>query len=440
MFRKALFVLSLTTVLSAPYAVTAATLSDTVSQAIVQHPKMEAGKAMRDNARKDVWEKNSAFFPMVGVQAKAGRINADDDTTRANTGGDAYSWLGEGTVTVTQPLFAGFGNVNRAEAAKERLKAAQNDLGGEAEDIALKAARAHLNLMRTRELLDLASIYLGEIQKRKDSIDLMVREGAADEAELLQASEILMAAKTTRLGYEEAFRQADADYIEAVGTPPVETLEFGTASWDNMVPNTVDEAISAANANPRLSSADNMVAALGREMEAERGNLLPRMDAELAYTEKDQDDDLGGELMNAQAMVKMSWNFSTGGAQFARIGKGVEQQKEAKARKRELSRMIEHDVRQKFTSMKIVDEQFGLYVDRQQANESIVQNYLSQFEGGKQTNLQLISANARLFESRAARTDAYYRRLLSRFELLNTMGKLRDALGAVQQTAAAKTK
>lgn len=429
-------VLLVSTILSLPGMAQAATLADSVTQAVTNHPKIEAGKAATEAARKTLSEQKAGFFPTLSAQARTGRVHADDDTTRANTGADAYSWLGEGSVTLTQPIFAGFSTVNRVGAARDRYFAAEKDMAGTSEDVALRAARAHLNLMRTRELLDIASKYLSEIQSRKDSIGLMVKEGAADEAELLQAEEILMAAKTTRLGYEESYRQAEADYIEIVGAAPGETLEFGAPLWDNKVPATIDEAVSQASAaNPKLEAAGKIVEALGREAEAERGGLLPRVDAELSYLEKDQDDDLGGELMNAQAMLKMSWNFSTGGAQFARVGKGLQQQREARARVQDTLRTIEHDVRQKFTSMQIVDEQFGLFVERERANEKIVDNYLSQFEGGKQTNLQLISAHARLFQSRGDRTDAYYRRLLSRFELLNAMGRLRDVFAAAPQTA-----
>lgn len=439
MIKKFLCMLSVTTAVMTASLAYSATLSDSVSLATSTHPLMAAGKAAKDGAQHKMREERANFYPVIGATARTGRLNQDDDTTRANTGGDAYSWLGEGTVTLTQPLYAGFSNVNMSKAAAERRDAAVDDLGSTSEDIALRAARAHLNLMRTRELLDLASQYLKSIQERKDSIALMLSEGAADEAEDLQANEVLMAAKTTRLGYEEAFRQAEADYIQVVGTPPADTLEFGASSWDKLVPTSVDAAMAkAAGNNPKLKSADKMAEALGYEAKAERGGLVPRLDAEMAYTKKDQDDDLGGELESSSALLKMSWNFSTGGGQFARINQGLDRQREARAKRSDTLRNVERDVRQKFTSMNIVEEQFGLFVERESAADRILTNYLSQFEGGKQTNLQLINAHARLFESKAARTDAFYRRLLSRFELLSAMGDLQQALNAASQTAQAK--
>ncbi len=435
--RKSVLAFCLSTALVLPHLAQAETLSESVVMALSSHPSIQSGKASKDAAGDAVREQKAAFFPTLSMSGKAGRVHADDDTTRASAGGDAYSWLGEGSATLTQPLFTGFSTTNRLAAAKERHSAAAADLAGTSEGIALKAARAHLNMMRTRELLDMASRNLSEIQTRRDSIELMVREGAADEAELLQAEEALMAARTRRLGYEESFRQAEADYIEATGAVPSGKMEIESGTWNSIIPATVDDAVTqAVKSNPAVLAADGMAVALGKEAAAEKGGILPRVDAELSYLQKDQDDNLGGELMNSQAMLKMSWNFSTGGGQFARVAQGMDRQRVAIARQQEARRAAERDARQKFVSMQIVDQQLALYKERESAAQKILGNFLSQFEGGKQTNLQIIGAEARLFDAKSARTDAFYRSLLARFELLTAMGQLREAFGSLPASPA----
>jgi TolC family type I secretion outer membrane protein len=415
-------------ILALPCGAMAATLSDSISQALDTHPAIAAKKATVDAAHDNVREQRSAFFPQIGVNGRFGRVREDDDTTRVFTGGFANSWLGEGSAVLTQPLFTGFSTMNRLDAAKAREKSARFDLSGGSEDVALKAARAHLNLMRTHDLLDIASKYMEAIQGRKDSISLMVKEGAGDQSDLLQAEEVLMAAKTTRLGYEEAFRQAEADYIAAVGASPGRILEFGPPTWKPMIPSTLEQAVvQATAANPAVKAADSLVVALGKDAAADKGTLIPRLDAEVSALDKDQREELGGELKNLQGMLKLSWNFSTGGGQLAHIDRDMSARREAEARREEARRSVEHDVRQKFTSMTIIDQQYDLTRAREKADEEILANFTSQFEGGRQSNLQLINANARLFEARAGRTDTYYRRMLARFELLSAMGSLRDA-------------
>lgn len=431
MMKKIAFALTISTALAWVPCAQAASLSDSVSRALGSHPSMQARKALEDAAGEMLREQKGGYFPTLGATARAGHVTDDNDTTRAITGGDASSWLGEGYVSLTQPLFTGWGNTSRVAAAKSRLQSAKKESGSTGEEVALKAARAHLNLMRTRQLLDLATDYLGKIEERKKSIALMVSEGASDEAELLQADEILMAVRTTRLGYEEAFRQAEADYIEVVGSPPDSMLEFGAASWDRHIPPSIEDAVAkAAVENPRVQAAESAIAALGQEAKVAKSSLYPQVNAELSYLQRDQEEELGGEASSAQAMLKMSWSFSTGGSQLARVDRTLAERREAQAKRDGARRMAEHDVRQKYTAMQIVDKQYQLMKDRETAAEKIVANYTAQFEGGKQTNLQLINSNSRLFDAKAARTDAHYRRLLSRFELLGVMGRLRDALGS----------
>lgn len=435
-FRKSVFILCLSTALALPQFAFAASLSESVVLALSSHPSIQSGKASKDAAGNAVREQRAAFFPTLALSGKTGRVHANDDTTRAATGADAYSWLGEGSATLTQPLFTGFSGVNRLAAAKDRFVSASSELDGTAEGVALKAARSHLNMMRTRELLDMASANLSEIKTRRDNIDMMVKEGAADEAELLQADEALMAARTKRLGYEETFRQAEADYIEVTGGLPTGAMELGAGDWNAVIPSAVDDAVAqAVKSNPAVLAANGMAGALGKDAAAEKGGLLPRVDAELSYLEKDQDDNLGGELMNSQAMLKMSWNFSTGGGQLARTAQGLDRQRAAVAKQQEARRAAERDARQKFTSMQIVDQQLSLYRERETSAQKILGNFLSQFEGGKQTNLQIIGAQTRVFEAKTALTDAFYRSLLARFELLAAMGKLREAFGSAPVAA-----
>jgi TolC family type I secretion outer membrane protein len=430
MIRNLTLALGALVALALPGLSQAATLADSVSEAMGSHPAIAAKRATVDAASDSVREQRSAFFPTVGVTGRFGRTHEDDDTTRVFTGGFADSWLGEGTATVTQPLFTGFTNLNRLDAAKERQKSALFDLSSSTDDVALRAARAHLNLMRTHDLLDIAKMYMDAIQGRRDSIDLMVKEGAADQAELLQAEEVLMAARTTRLGYEESFRQAEADYIAAVGASPDATLALGPRSWDRMVPPTVEQAVSSGlSSNPQIKAAERLVEALGKDAAADRGSMIPRLDAEVSATDRDQKEELGGELKNVQGMLKLSWNFATGGGQIAHVDKDLSARREASAKREDARRTVEHDVRQKYNSMTIIDQQYDLMRDREKADAQIVANFTNQFEGGRQTNLQLINANARLFEARASRSDAYYRRLLARFELLNAMGVLRESFG-----------
>jgi adhesin transport system outer membrane protein len=432
MIRRFVLALSLSTALCMPSYARAETIAETVAQALQTHPQIKEGTAVLNAADKNISEQKSGYFPVVGLEGEGGRAHNNDMTTRADTAsaGASSSWKDGGTVTFTQPLFTGFAVQNHVEGAEARHIAASYDLDSTQEDVALRAARAHLNLMRTKELLDLATDYMNKIDERRKNIDLMVKNGAADAAELLQADEVMSSAKNTRLGYEESYRQAEADYIEVTGLTPGAALELGQPQWEGAIPKSLDGAIAYATIkNSHILAADSLITAAGKDRDAEKSTLLPHVNAEVSYYHENEKYDLGDYTSDAQAVVKLSWNFETGGGQSDRIDKYGEEQNQAFAKKQEAIRTVEHDTRQKFTSMEIVDQQFVQLTDRETASEKILQNFLAQYEGGKQTNLQLINAHASLFEAKAAKIDAHYRQLLSRFELLNVMGRLREAFG-----------
>jgi adhesin transport system outer membrane protein len=432
MIRRFVFALSLSTALCAPLYAQAETIADTVNQALETHPQIKAGTAALAAADKNVNAQRSGYFPVLALDDESGRLHNDDMTTRADTAsaGPSSSWKQQETVTITQPIFTGFAVENHVGSAEDRYSAATYDLTGTEEDVALRAARAHLNLMRTKELLDAADDYLSNIESRSKNITAMVKEGAADAAELLQADEIAAAARNTKLGYEESYRQAEADYIEVAGTVPVRKLEFGEARWEKIIPASLDGAIAyATRKNAHVLAADKLAEAAGRDKDAEKSSLLPHVDAEMSYLKDNEKFDVGDFTSDAQAVVKLSWNLEMGGGQRARIDKLGDEQNEALAKRDEAVRTVEHDTRQKFTSMQIVDQQLTELTEREEASKKILQNFLAQFEGGKQTNLQLINAHSKVFEAKAARIDASYRQLLSRFELLNVMGRLREAFG-----------
>ncbi|MBI3440584.1 MAG: TolC family protein [Proteobacteria bacterium] len=373
MLKKLVVALSLSTALCLPSLSSAETISGTIAKALASHPQIKAGESARKQADWNISEQQSGFFPTVSLNAQDGKMRNNDKTTRGLVAGGASSWMGEGTVTITQPIFDGFSVLNRYRSAKDRYDA------------------------------------------------------------------IRTVARNERLGYEEAHRQAEADYIEVTGGLSDTALELGDGKWWGAVPPTIEDAVShGINGNPRILSAAKQVASSARETEATRSGLMPHLDAEMSYMKQDELEAVGGETTSAQAMLKLGWSFSTGGGEFDRLQKSREQEVEAAAKRQAVIRTVERDVRQKYTSMLVVDQQLDLLSERAVASRKILANFTAQFEGGKQTNLQLIAATSKVFEAETALTDARYRQMLSRFELLTAMGSLREAFGAAKPGASQK--
>jgi len=88
-----------------------------------------------------------------------------------------------------------------------------------------------------------------------------------------------------------------------------------------------DAVLAAEKDHARILSADKTASSLAKDTSVAKAELAPHVDATVSYMKKDQVDAIGGEATSAQAMLRLGWNFSVGGAQFARIEKSVSRKK-----------------------------------------------------------------------------------------------------------------
>src|SRR5690606_2072022 len=90
----------------------------------------------------------------------------------------------------------------------------------------------------------------------------------------------------------------------------------------DMIPNGVADGLRyLLETHPSLKAAMEEAGALSFEAEAEESVLMPDVDGELSYLKRDQAEELGGELIDARAVLRLNWSYETGGAQLARIRK-----------------------------------------------------------------------------------------------------------------------
>lgn len=419
-------------IFAVPAQAEARDLRETVTRAVLTHPDIKAGRAAHGGLEQTAKERYSDFFPVFGAEAGIRAMNVDNENTRAATGGDASGYAGEGTLRVTQMIYDGKNTANSYRAAKERMEAVDFDVKSRVLDIAGTAVKAHLNVLRAAALDSLAGDYIADIGDYERRIRDLVDAGAADEGELLQAKEILALAKNAQLDFQEKTELAIAEYLQVAGEWPETVLEISAQDKQAaaMIPADVEEALAVLERrHPLLTSIEKNIAALDYELKAQKGELMPRLDAELSYFQKEQEEEFGGEVEDAAAMLRLRWNFAAGGAQKARIEKRRQARHEAAQRARTAEREVERKLRQSYSRYQVARQRLELAAQRKKTNEGILENYRNQFEGGKRTVLQLLHARNQSYQADAAHLQASYGVYLAQYDLLNAMGILSDALG-----------
>ncbi len=419
----------------------AETLQQAVQATLENHPSLETVRATAGEAEQERREYRSNYFPQLQAGLSGGRIYGDNSTSRGLTvtRGAAYSNYWQGSVDARQMLFDGFETGNRVDAAQAKIHSISGNLTDTAERQSLATAQAYIDVLRTREALRLIAKQSGKIADYQVRIKNMVDEGAADEAEYQQATDILMILDTMKADYRGQMEVAEASYAELTGHLPGDDLVLPEPNIA-LIPAESMQALEFAKAHhPGLLAAVQASRSAGFDAKAEQGTLYPDIDADLSYMKEEKDDVIGGEVVDGRALLRANWSFDTGGAQLARIKQKKYREKEAMSRVHELERQVERGVRMAYAEQKTALQQLDNQEKRRVLNGKLFDTYKVQFEGARIKQLQLMQADNQLFITELEKVNGAYRLLASRYSILASIGRLQESLSLASAPASGWT-
>lgn len=411
----------------------AETLTQAVTAAFKTHPTLEAAIASREAASYEKREKFSDLFPKLNVRSAGGRVYGDNSTSRglSVTRGAGYSDYFEGSVTMSQMIFDGFETYRRLDALESRYKAADQDIVDSRETLAMEVVLTYLDLLRGQETLAMMENHHQTLEGYKQKIHSLVESGAADETMAVQAQDIQIQLENTMANTKGQIAKALSTYRALIGHEPAGMLSVPDLPYD-FIPENIDRAIDTAKAaHPMLQSAMLEEKATKSEAEAEKGVLYPDVTGELSYLKRDQEDLIGGEVEDAKAIVRVNWNLSLGGGEVARIKNRKQRHYESKARRRDIERRLEEEVRKSWADMQTAQIQLSLINKRRQLNEELLATNKTQFEGARVNILQVMQSENALFNAKVGLLNADYRYIAAQYKTLANIGRLQDALRVV---------
>ncbi|MBV6633939.1 MAG: TolC family outer membrane protein [Alphaproteobacteria bacterium] len=401
--------------------------------AIENHPRVLGDRASILATREALREQRSDFFPTVSLEASSGYRNTDNRTTRARPtrgpGGDpdVTGFANEGTVRLRQLLFDFFATPNLVEAARQRLSQSQFVESDSQEQIGLRAIEAYLlvqqsrrNASFARDNVDFHVQTLSDIQRRAEA-------GAGDSGDVSQTESRLALAREVLLGFEEQLAIASADFKEAVGSMPGELGPLNPPA--EPIPTTIGEAVAiATEENPFITASRFNAHSLSHEVEAAEGDLYPRFDADISYNRGSDVDGLGGGEEETRALVRMVWDFPTGGAEYAARKRLMREKDAADQETEERFRLIEEEVRSSYAEVTITQKQIEQLAERVESANAVVDAYQRQFEAGRRTLLDLLDSENERFLARVSLNNGQSDLIRANYRLFTAMGRLRHVL------------
>ena len=402
-------------------------IKEAIEVALTSHPTYASLASNRRATKKELEQAKSLYLPSIDLRADGGVEYTDNPDGIG--GDDNQETLGryDTSLTLTQLLYDGESTYRENLRQKARLLSASNRQREGAELIGLSVIEFYIEILRQRELLNLAEQNVRTHIDIFEDIKANAELGKATQADVVQIEARLEDAQAARNNTERSLMVAQANFKREVGARAYGLIE--PRPPENTLSANVEQEIKIAlENNPTLSIFESDINVARQEFEASKASLYPEFDLQLNARTADNLGGIQGQDSNASALVVMNWNLYRGGEDTARIQEFKYRHSRAKEEYAEQARNIENEVRNTWADMLTARKRMRNFERQAKANDKLVAAYQDQFYANRRTLLDVLDVQNEFFVSSTSMIDEKYLAAFSLYRLLALKGELLNTL------------
>ena len=401
----------------------AATVQDVVADHLTDNPQVAQSLQAYFAVTEEVRQARGGYLPTVDATLGYGY----EWTDKENGVQDEELNRREARLNLNQMLFDGFATSSEVKRQKARMASAHSQVMDVAENYALEASRAYLEVLRRDQLLQLAKETLYNHVQIYDQIKRRSESGLGTMASIQQAEGRLALAEVNVLAAENNLQDARAKYLRVVGESVPDQLEPLMAD-QLALPDSFEEALQAANENhPVIGIAQSDVEATYAQRDAAKSRHYPRLDLEIERRWDENLDGVEGTDEDLTAMLRLRYNLYNGGADKARVAQTEYQIGEAQQIQRDSMRQIRQSLELSWNAYQILGRQIEYLQQHVNSSEQTRDSYKKQFDIGQRSLLDLLDTENEVFSAKNQLAEAQLDQQIAMLRILNGMGGLLDS-------------
>ncbi|MDP3268771.1 MAG: TolC family outer membrane protein [Legionella sp.] len=400
-------------------------LYEAVQHGMISNPDVLLNTARGLSAQQAIDRAKGAYYPSIDVSSGFGRERSRNPTTEAiDDTNVAILNRTESLIELRQHLFAGGGIVNEVRRNKYITQAQRWKTQGVAEDLALEITKNYLAVLMHERLYTYAIANL----KAHRAVFRMIKErgeaGISREAEVDQAVARLALAESNKISSEADLQEVRINYAKVVGKWPQNLTWPNPPKRQNLPDNLAKALEKGLDNHPTVKSSYADIKQAKAQYEVARAAYYPKVDLVLSAS---KNRNLGGLIgpNNADlAAIRMNYNAFRGGSDVAYVKETAYQVQEAYETKNRTLLQLKEAMRlswNAYTSAALRLRPLRVHVV---ASRKTRLAYQDEFKVGKRTLLDLLDSQNELYQSQIELARGENDELLSRYRILNGMGKL----------------
>lgn len=407
------------------------TLKQSISEVLKNNPVIQERLNNFRATKEDLKIAESEYYPKLDLRAtfgqtEAGNIkNKKDKEYNHQVINDSYGSY-ETSFTLTQNIFNGFSTMHKVDYEESRILAAAYNYIEKSNDIAFKMTNAYINVLRSNELTKIARENVQINQRIYIKVKDLFDSGLTTNSEVKKIQSALSLAKSNLIVQKNNEIDSGYNYRRLLGRMP-EINSMKKPDFEIAMPESIERAaMYSIKHNPSLLVSKYNIQGSQALWKQRKKDYYPRIDLELSQTYNDVED---RNLFDApddrfRARILLSYNFFSGGAHTANVQKHVSKINQEIAKKRDLKRQVIEGLNLSWSAYKMIDEQLIYLQEYSTFSEETLELYKEEYDLGKRTLLDLLTAQNDVINSRSQIITAQYELLFSKYRILDAMGLL----------------
>ena len=367
------------------------TVKQTVEDTLQSHRGLKVMQENLDVVRHELRRAKAGWGPSVDAVGRTGASRLSNTTTRPlNADKDMYG-ANSISLTLTQPLWDGFATRSRVRTGEATVDSMTYRVLDNATSFALDAIIAHVDLLRRREILQLAKDNVRQHVELLDSQKERVELGAGSSADVTQTKGRLARAQSTLTDAEASLREGEASYIRLTGKPVPASLA------EVYVPEPMytgyDAVMEVADKNnPKLKAYMSDIKAARGEKELAESAYHPKINFEVGPSYSDRSGPGSQWTSGVDAGLVMRWNLFNSGADKAGTEAAESRTRMATETLYNFHDELALEIENTWTRYLAAKEQKKYYEEAIGYNTATRDAYLEQFKLGERSLLDVLDA------------------------------------------------
>lgn len=409
----------------------ALTLKETLNEVLETNPVVQERLKNLNETREDLNIAKSEWLPSLDYRGTIGRNNSGDLKDSGNSSfnhtvrDSSYSHY-TNSLKLTQNIFNGFSTTEKINYQEARVFGAAYHYLENANDVAFNMTQAYIDLLRSYQLLQNAKDNVVINKKIYEDVQSLYDQGLTTKSEMTKIYASLSLANSNLVVQQNNTMDKEFKFKRLYGrSVNVGTLEV--PKLDLAMPESKKRAtMIAIQNNPSMIVSSYNIKGAQALYREKKSKFMPSVDIEAEQMFNDYTKDNGFDSADDRQRIYavLNWNLFKGGAHSADLQKSRSTINKELELQRDLKRQTIEGLELSWSAYEMLGKQLTELYKYYEYSEETLSSYQSEYEMGRRTLLDLLSAQNDLISSKAQIINAQMDKLFAQYRILDAMGML----------------